>query len=116
MDLSNPFPFREASFDGVLAIGVLMHLEKASVEIAFKEVERILIPSGTFFFSAIASRDDLDEHGRDAGGRWYNLLDSSEWISLLDATGFFLHEKIFESDGLGRSGITWNSFLVEKSS
>jgi len=114
--LPAPFPFRDASFGGVLAIGVLMHLEQRDLKATLKEVARIIIPGGIFFLSVIASRDDLNNNGRDAGGRWYNLLDSSAWIAFLNNAGFLLRKSAFDIDGLGRSGVSWHSFCSEKSS
>lgn len=108
------FPFKDLSFESVLAIGVLMHLQGNDVQLTFEEVSRVLAASGVFVFSIPGSRDDLDANGRDAGGRKYTFLSESRWTDLLKAVGLRLVQKRESRDSLGRAGIAWVTYVAEK--
>jgi SAM-dependent methyltransferase len=108
------FPFRDASFESVLAIGVLMHLQEKDIQLTVDEVSRVLTASGRFVFSVPGSRDDLDANGRDEGGRQYTFLDESHWTELLGAAGLEIIKRRESQDSLGRAGITWIAYLAKK--
>jgi SAM-dependent methyltransferase len=110
------FPFRDASFESVLAIGVLMHLQEEDIQLTVNEVSRVLTASGCFVFSVPGSRDDLDANGRDIGGRQHTFLHESRWTELLGAAGLEIVTRRKSQDSLGRAGITWVAYLAKKGS
>ena len=54
--LPSRLPFAGESFDGVFSIALLMHFSPCEVLAVFKEVERVLVKKGKFFFSVSLER------------------------------------------------------------
>jgi SAM-dependent methyltransferase len=108
------FPFRDESFDSILAVGLLMHLVEFDIQTTLKEIARVLTAAGRLIFSLPLARDDVDIGGRDALGRYYNSLDESRWGELLIDAGFRLSERNETRDSLGRTGIRWATYLAKK--
>src|SRR5262245_57167446 len=48
-DLAEPLPYEDASFDGIVCVEVLEHID--GHERLFREVERVLLPGGVFLFT-----------------------------------------------------------------
>jgi hypothetical protein len=59
-------------------------------------------------------RDDLIEKERDEMGRLYTALTEQDWIKECEALGFVMISTYETKDSLGRRGIGWTSFLLEK--
>jgi SAM-dependent methyltransferase len=114
LKLPEPFPFQEEEFDGVLAIGVFMHLDLPDFGVSLKETSRVLKANGRFFFSVPLRRDDLTKRDRDDKGRRYTALPKQDWIQECESAGFWMLSTYETEDSLGRSGIGWISFLLEK--
>ena len=112
--LPGPFPFREKEFDGVYAIGVFMHLDLSGYVASLKEIWRVLKKGGRFFLSVPHHRDDLIEKERDDMGRRYTALTEQDWIKECESVGFVMLSTYETDDSLGRRGIGWTSFLLEK--
>ena len=112
--LPEPFPFGGEEFDGVYAIGVFMHLDLSGYASSLKEIWRVLKKGGRFFFSVPHYRDDLIEQERDDRGRLYTALSEQDWIKECESVGFVMLSTYKTEDSLGRRGIGWISFLLEK--
>jgi SAM-dependent methyltransferase len=77
-------PFRNGSFDGVWALGSLLHVFRSQVPSALREVSRVLRPN-SFLFTAMkkGSGEGIDHLGR------YNVYyQEMEWAHALRANGF----------------------------
>jgi SAM-dependent methyltransferase len=57
-DFRHPLPFREGSFSGVFSIQVIHHARIAAVQLAIREIWRVLLSGGVAFISVAASKDD----------------------------------------------------------
>ena len=108
--LPGPFPFPNHSFDGCLAVAVLMHLEREKILESLSEIARILVPGGVLFFSIPTRSRFLNEEHRDEDGRLYSPLLPREWEELSSRAGFKSLESFQNDDALQREGISWTSF------
>ncbi|HEC62510.1 MAG TPA: class I SAM-dependent methyltransferase [bacterium] len=106
--------FSASSFDGILAIAVLMHLATGGIKDTLKEVFRLLKPGGRFFFSVPEKRPDLDDRGFDGRGRRFTMLSSQEWEELSCTVGLVKLSVVRNDDSLGREQVAWLSFLFQK--
>lgn len=106
--------FNARSFDGILAIAVLMHLAPGGIKDALKEVFRLLKPGGRFFFSVPDKRPDIDDRGFDSRGRRFSMLSRQEWEELCYAVGLVKLSTMLNDDSLGREQVAWLSFLFQK--
>jgi len=113
--LPGPLPFPTATFDGVLAMAVLMHLPASELPAAFAEIARVLKPASVLYFTVSAARPGLDAAGRDQHGRLFTALSESQWRQLAEQTGFEVQpEAARRADSLARSDVQWWSFLGRK--
>jgi len=110
LSLPSRFPFATASFVGVYAIAVLMHLPVTEIADILQEVRRVLRPDGVLFVSVPSARDDVDENGYDPKGRLFTGLSADRWVALFTSAGFVEKFARETEDGLGRSGVRWFSF------
>lgn len=105
-------PFADASFDGVLCSGVLMHLPEESIFDAVYGLRRVLRTDGTLLVSIPEARSDVDPStSRDAGGRLFTPLPTAKLQLLFERVGFALERSESSRDGLGRDGIRWRIFV-----
>ncbi len=114
LSLPAALPYRGSSFDGVYALAVLMHLSRGGMRASIAEVCRVLRTGGRFFLSVPSARTDVDEHGRDGRGRLFTSLTALAWQDICQTCGLRRIRQWDDSDGLGRSGMRWRSFLFEK--
>jgi SAM-dependent methyltransferase len=70
-DFRRPLPFRDASFDAVLAIKSINHATPEEAALAFDEALRILRVGGRFVASVIASTDARCGDGREIAERTF---------------------------------------------
>ncbi len=70
-DFRRPLPFRDASFDAVLAIKSINHARPEEVALAFAEALRVLRVGGRFVASVIASTDARCGDGREIAERTF---------------------------------------------
>lgn len=109
--LPEPLPFRDRTFDGVLAVAVMMHLPDWALRLALAEVARVLKPQGRFYLSVPAARDDLSADGRDAHGRFFAMRDGRIWAKRLAHAGIEPINAWVTTDGLGRAGCSWQTLV-----
>ncbi len=70
-DFRRPLPFRDASFDAVLAIKSINHARPEEVTLAFAEAMRVLQVGGRFVASVIASTDARCGDGHEIAERTF---------------------------------------------
>ena len=102
-------------FDGVFSIAALMHFSRPHIEAILKQVNALLVPKGTFFFSVPIQRDDVRNDEFDAKGRRFTTMTEAKWLDLCKKYGFEPIRSSITEDGLGRKGIAWLNCLTEKS-
>lgn len=105
--LPEPLPFRDASFDGVIAIAVLMHLTAIGIVGSIREIHRVLKPGGKLVTSLPSARADMATALIDEKGRLMNLMDIAHLVASNFAVQFGLIATSRNSDGLSRKGIDW---------
>lgn len=102
-------------YDGVYSIATLMHLSTVQIDKTIAYISSKMAPNAPFFFSVSLSRDDIDEKGFDAKGRYFNQLSEEEWLNICVQNGFQREQSFVSRDGLDRDGIVWMSMVVVKS-
>jgi SAM-dependent methyltransferase len=107
-----PFPFADASFDAVLAVATLMHLEEPAIEEVLREAARVLRGSGVLVFSVPGRRPDVGAGGRDLKGRLFTLLPELRWMELCGRAGLAVESRCTSTDRLGRDGVEWWTFVA----
>lgn len=110
--LPDRIQFPDRSFDGVLALAVVMHLAPSAIVETFREVSRLLRPGGVFFLSVPISRHDVGTDSRAPEGRLFTMLPTAEWQNLLCQAGFETSDTNTDSDMLNRSGVRWLSLIA----
>lgn len=112
--LPRKLPFEEESFDIVLSMAVLMHLERDALPEVFSDIRRVTRAGGIFAYSANTERPGLDDTDHDGKGRRFTCLDLGAWNRLHRDAGM---ETIaaWESDDItGRPGIRWATFVCRR--
>ena len=56
-DTRQPLPFRDGSIEGVLSTQVIHHAQIASVRLAIREIQRVLVPGGLAFVTVSGRKD-----------------------------------------------------------
>jgi SAM-dependent methyltransferase len=107
-------PFADGSFDGVMLIAVLMHLDRDAIAQVLAEACRVLKSDGRLFVSVPLVRDDVAPSERDGKGRLFVSESAENWVSYFNRTGFSVVRSSQSGDGLGRSGILWGTFVGQK--
>jgi 2-polyprenyl-3-methyl-5-hydroxy-6-metoxy-1,4-benzoquinol methylase len=108
--------FEAHSFDGFLAAAILLHLPKAKIEIALKNIHRIVKPGGVGFISVKKGTGELVATEDSAEGVIYNRLfsffEADEIKKLLTENGFEILE--FNERPYSHS-VTWFCIHVKQS-
>lgn len=105
-------PVADASFDGVLCTGVLMHLPEECIFDAVYGLKRVLRSGGILLVSIPEARPDVDPATRrDGEGRLFTPLPAAKLQLLFERVGFALERSVSSPDGLGREGIHWRTFV-----
>ena len=112
--LPSRFPFPDSSFDNVLALAVLMHLDLEAIKLVLSEIQRVLKTQGKFVVSVPAARTGIDGDGYDDKGRLFTQLPSQSWHELAETCGLALVSEIQSDDALGRKGIRWLNAVYSK--
>lgn len=112
--IPNDLNLESDSYDGIIAIAVLMHLTKEEITETFRQVYNGLKISGRFIYSVPLTRDDVKENNYDEKGRLFLSFKMEEWIRLAEGQGFKFIKKNVTEDGLNRAGVSWLSCVVEK--
>lgn len=112
--LPEPLPFDSGSFDILLSMAVLMHLERHSLPQAFDEISRVTRVGGVVAYSANTERPGLDEAGNDEKGRHFSCLDIDAWETMHRAANLE-SVAVWENDDItGRPGIRWATFVCRR--
>lgn len=112
--LPEALPFEEETFDIVLSMAVLMHLEREELPEVFSDIRRVTRAGGIVAYSANTERPGLDEEDNDGKGRRFTCLSAATWEGLHRHSGL---ETLagWESDDLtGRPGIRWATFVCRR--
>lgn len=112
--LPHEFPFEPESFDAVVALAVIMHLEADELPRAFSAIAKVLSTGGVFAYSVNTDRPGLNQKGNDENGRHFTCLPASEWERLHCAAGLETKHVQENADISGRTGIRWVTFLCRK--
>lgn len=84
-------PFEDKSFDGVWSYTALLHIPKKYINAPFREIFRVLNPSGIFALGLIEG--DSEEYKESSGvdmPRWFSFYQKDEVIDLCKKYGFEL--------------------------
>ena len=91
-------PFEKESFDAVWSYTALLHIPKKSTDASFKEIYRILKPSGIFALGLIEG--DSEEYRESSSIdmlRWFSFYQKNEVIDLCKKYGFeFVYFEAFK--------------------
>lgn len=94
----NNLPFAPESFDGVWSYTTLLHVPKKSIDIALKEIYRVLKPEGILGLGLIEG--EVEEYRETSGvnlPRWFSFYKKEEVENLLNKNGFkMVHFEIFK--------------------
>ena len=92
-DMRN-LPFGSSSFQGVLAVASLLHLDRAEILDALLGVRRVLEPGGVL----ISSIKPGEGASVSDDGRRFTFFGLDEWGALLQDAGFAVEELVLEGD------------------
>lgn len=112
--LPGTLPFPDGAFGGLLSVAALMHLTPEEIRGTMAEVHRVLRPRGRAFVSVPSRRADVDDDGFDDKGRRFTGMVEDGWRALFADAGFRVSFRRETADGLGRPGVRWYSFGLER--
>jgi len=101
-------------FDGIYAVAVLMHLSVQEIESTLSAVNFLLAAKGRFVFSVPARQSDVMTDEFDSKGRRFTALSPDGWTNLCLKRNLHIVRTMISEDGLGRDGVAWMNYLVEK--
>lgn len=114
LQLPARLPFSDGDFAGFFSIACLMHFSVSEVVAILDELNRVVEAGGKGIISVPSSRSDIDNNGVDEHGRVFNVMAASAWQEIFSRCGFTSEAGAEESDSLGRPGVSWVSFVLEK--
>ena len=112
--LPSKLPFSDDSFDGIVALAMLMHLHPDELPEVVVELHRVLKTNGILYFTFPSKRNDLDEQSYDSKRTWYNQLTKEQWVEIVEAQGFVLSYNHLIEDGFQRPGIEFRGLAFRK--
>lgn len=112
--LPGKIPFADDAFDGIVASALLMHFSTKILPSVCAEIARITRPGGKLFLAVVSQRDDLDDHGFDPHGRFFNCQNLCQIGDVFAPYGIVCREQYIVSDALGRSNVTIEEGLFKK--
>lgn len=101
------------SFDGIHCCAVVMHFKKKDRPLIWEQFGTLLRKGGRLFCRFSETRDGLDEQGRDAMGRFYQILSEGEILNECENAGFRLLEKWEDKSVSFSRGKGWKSHIYE---
>ncbi len=99
-------------FDGILCSAVFQHIPQEQQFAAAFDIRNLLKPNGGLLLSFPKSRPGLNDACRDENGRLFTKLVPDAVLFLFESLGFQCIGDWDDSDGLGRSRITWKTLLL----
>lgn len=107
-------PFNNTEFDGFFSVACLMHFDSADIQRILAEIHRVVRADGRGIVSVPSCRGDVDNNGLDEHGRVFNLRPAVSWQKLFAQCGFITTATSEQADSLGRSGIFWLNFFLQR--
>lgn len=108
-------PINDGAFDGVLCVGVLMHLAEEEIFDAVYGLKRVLRHGGLLYVSIPEARPGIDpESRRDESGRLFTDLSPDRLQLLFERVGFRVEKSFTAADSLGRKGFSWQTMLLRR--
>lgn len=112
--LPGVLPLQSRSFDGFFSVACLMHFRTEELPEIINELARVVKHSGHGLISVPTGRSDIDAQGLDQHGRVFNLMPTTDWQKIFAHCGFAADVGPEEPDSLGRPGINWVTFLLQR--
>lgn len=112
--LPGRLPFADGEFDGFYSVACFMHFVDSDIVDILKELWRVTASGARGIISVPSCRSDIDNDGVDEHGRVFNVMPVAGWRALFARSGFSAEAGTEEPDSLGRHGVSWVSFLLEK--
>lgn len=91
-------PFADEAFDGVWAMGSLVHLDHDAAEQALVEIRRVLRPEGCLYVTLKADETDV---GRWEGDRWFSFWTLGSALTAIRQSGFSAHAVDLDEGSIG---------------
>jgi SAM-dependent methyltransferase len=114
VNIPDNLDFKDNSFEGVYSIATLMHLDKNKIDLSITKIYNCLKNDGKFLFSVPILRTDLNQDNYDEKGRYFTIMDQSEWLDICYSKGFKKIKILISNDGLNRKGIKWLTCVLWK--
>ncbi len=116
--LPDMLPYDDDSFDAVISIAFMMHLDKKSIAELCKEIRRVLTPYGVFWLSIrlpsnTAEQEPKEQDVFDEWNRFFLQLSADHWRTLIEQFGFHCKKFYMDHDALGRE-CSWGRFAFVK--
>jgi 2-polyprenyl-3-methyl-5-hydroxy-6-metoxy-1,4-benzoquinol methylase len=105
---------RWGTFQGALAIAILMHLNQKQLMETLGRLFLILEPGSSFFVSVPTSRVDHEGNPMDEQGRRFVLFSEQKWSETLLSGGFEVVESHQSEDGMSRPGVQWLNLITRR--
>lgn len=102
-------------FAAIVLSAVLMHLPKAHLPEAARDIDSLLAPGGRLLISLPTGERVLNLEGRDEGERLYTSISEQELAALFPPPDYTQLRTWETPDGLDRPGLGWLTTLLEKS-
>ena len=106
-------PLLSASFDVVLCLAVIMHLNDPDLYATASQIARLTAPSGCAVISHSIGRLGLVD-SRDSDGRLFRERTNGEVVEVFTSFGFTSELRTVEADGLDRSELQWITHVLRK--
>lgn len=108
--------FEEASFDGIWACAVLLHLEKKDLPKALSDFYRILKQQGVLFIGIKHGdgEQSVVDSLSDGNSRFFSFYQKDEIEALVRAAGFNITYSEIRDDDTGRGEVKWIRLIAAK--
>jgi 2-polyprenyl-3-methyl-5-hydroxy-6-metoxy-1,4-benzoquinol methylase len=111
--LSDDDEFLRESFDLVVCIAVIMHLDDADLGQLASQLASLTRARGRLVVSHSSGRRGLTA-GRDAIGRLFHERPTEDVARALEIVGFEVERQIDDSDSMGRHSLCWTTHVFKK--